>query len=92
MSTNSSIDKDIWFSGVGDTLSDGNITYFICEYRDKFHYDEAAKDFSLYCNYKKKPLKDLTSECTMDCDMYGRCQNCNGFSAVRCSECFIPRP
>lgn len=89
---NSNISKDIWFGSVGDTLPNGETTYFICEYKDKYHYDEVIKDFILFCNHKQQPILNIEEECNLNCDMYGRCRTCNGFSAVRCSECFIPRP
>lgn len=88
----SNISKDIWFDGVGDTFEEGRVTYFICEYKDNYYYDDVEKKFIVLCKYKNKPLTDIASECNMNCDMYGRCQTCNGFSAVRCSECEIPRP
>ena len=89
---NNNPNKDIWFDGACDTLPNGERTYFICEYKDKFHYDEATKDFILFCKHKQQPMVNAKEECTLDCDMYGQCKTCNGFSAVRCSECYIPRP
>lgn len=87
----SNMKHDIWFSGKGDVLQDGTVTYFICEHLNPAYYDEKEKDFHQRCMYLGKNF-DGDPECGMDCEMYGKCDNCRGFSAVRCQECTIPRP
>ncbi len=86
----SSVENDIWFSGKYDITPNGGITYFVCQYFDKMHYNEERKEYETYCKYYEKPSDG--SECNIECDQYGRCETCNGFSAVRCQECEIVRP
>lgn len=81
---------DLWHGGKFDIAPSGNPTYFLCQFLDKTHYDEETKTFFSWCKHFRRP--EDGSSCTMDCDQYGRCETCGGFSAVRCSECDIPRP
>ncbi len=86
------VDKnDIWFTGQKDVLEDGNATFFVCQFYDDYHYDEQTSAFVKYC---KKDDRVFTDEvlCSMKCDQYGRCETCRGFSAIRCQNCYVPRP
>lgn len=45
-----------------------------------------------FCKHKKIRIENVSEFCNMDCEEYGRCRTCAGFSAVRCQDCDIPRP
>ena len=82
--------NDIWFTGREDVLEDGNTTFFICKSYDEYHMDEKTGDFVKYCKHKGVLFAD-GPECSLECDQYGRCETCRGFSAIRCQNCFVPR-
>lgn len=87
-------DKDIghdqWFRGRVDEFEPGKFTYFICEYYKESYRNPETGEFYPVC-IKKNLRFDDGPLCSMDCEEYGRCSNCRGFSAVRCDECTIPR-
>ena len=86
----SDIGSDQWFRGRADEFEPGKITYFICQFYNENFRDPDTGEF-----YKKCTKKDIRFDdgplCSMDCEEYGWCKNCRGFSAVRCDECTIPR-
>ena len=86
------VDKnDIWFTGQKDVLEDGNSTFFVCKYYDDYFYDDKSSSFVKYCKLNNIVFSDGPG-CSMECDQYGRCETCRGFSAIRCQNCYVPRP
>ncbi len=81
---------DIWFSGQHTEDEEGNISFFLCQYFEKLHYDEASGEYIKWCKFYKRP--EDGSSCNMSCPQFGMCDTCSGFSAVRCTECHILRP
>lgn len=80
--------ETIWM--VGKRNPDNS--YFYCEFLDRMYRDpEEPEKRILFCKKFEKKLTDK-SDCTMDCEIYGRCDFCNGFSAIGCQVCEIPRP
>lgn len=86
------ISHDIWFQGKSSKNDSGAETYFICQYLDKTYYNKDTKEFYPFCKHKNIRVDKSSDVCNMDCDQYGTCATCAGFSAVRCQECEVPRP
>lgn len=83
---------DMWHRGEESISASGAPIFFICEHLEKMHYDEEKEEYCKFCNYKNIRVEDPAEVCNMDCEEYGRCRTCAGFSAVRCQDCDIPRP
>ncbi len=83
---------DLWHGGVQETSPSGRPVFFICEYLDKMHHDEETDEYYKFCKQKKIRVDNIADVCNMDCEEYGKCDTCAGFSAVRCQDCDIPRP
>ena len=83
---------DLQHGGEQDTSASGAPIYFICEYLEKLHHDEETDEYYKFCKHKKIRIENVSEFCNMDCEEYGRCRTCAGFSAVRCQDCDIPRP
>ena len=83
---------DLWHGGVQETSPSGRAVFFICEYLDKMHHDEETDEYYKFCKQKKIRVDNIPDVCNMDCEEYGKCDTCAGFSAVRCQDCDIPRP
>jgi len=66
----------------GNKTADGS--YFVCEFR------KDLDDGRMHCKKFDKPLESK-ADCNMDCEEYGYCENCRGFSAIGCEVCVIPR-
>lgn len=81
--------KDSWFGGRSAVGPNGGPDYFICMYLDDMHYDEETGEYGPYCKHNNVSMKDKV--CSLDCDQYGYCRTCRGFSAIRCQDCDIPR-
>ena len=80
---------DKWFAGVCQKTESGEITYFICEhFRDR----EIDGEHKQVCTAKDIIIENIDDVCNMSCDTYGRCDNCRGWTAIRCEACVIPRP
>ncbi|MCI8284658.1 MAG: hypothetical protein HFE90_05240 [Firmicutes bacterium] len=91
ITSKSNMTADMWFRGRYNTTDSGDVTFFICEYLEDTHYNADTGDFfTHYCKMKKRQIEP--DECNMDCEPYGKCETCRGFSAVRCQDCVIPRP
>ena len=90
MKTN--IGSDTWFGGKADKTASGADTYFICQYLDKNYRNYETKETYKFCKHKQIRVDNISEHCNMDCDQYGRCATCGGFSAIRCQECEVPRP
>lgn len=80
---------DHWHHGESELSPNGLLTYYMCAHYDKLHWDE-ENGYTTWCKHFDR-FED-GSNCNMDCDQYGMCDTCGGFSAVRCAECDIPRP
>ena len=80
--------ETIWMHGNKNDKS-----YFVCQYRDDMHLMPDApvnSEYVIFCKKYNKVLES-TDECNLDCDEYGYCDTCRGFSAVGCQVCEIPR-
>ncbi len=82
--------QDQWFGTQNIKLDNGGYSYFICESYDKYHRDPETRRFVTYCSLKNVPIEE--ANCGMDCEKYGRCSTCVGFSADRCIACDVIRP
>ena len=85
------IGHDIWFNGIANKNDSGADNYFICQYLDRIYYNQDTKEFYTFCRHKEIRVDDIAAVCNMDCDQYGACDTCAGFSAIRCQDCEIPR-
>lgn len=83
---------DLWHGGQQSESSSGKPIFFICEYLDKMHHDEETDEYYKFCKIKNIRVENIADFCNMDCEEYGKCDTCAGFSAVRCQDCDIPRP
>ncbi len=86
------VNHDVWHGGQSIKLASGGSTYFICQELDKMHQDAETGEIYTYCRKKGIRVDNPADVCSLECDVFGRCETCNGFSAVRCQECEIPRP
>ena len=59
-------------------------SYFICQYLDKYHHDDASKEYYTFCKYKNIRINE--SDCNMACDQFGYCRTYSNFSAFNCQE------
>ncbi len=84
--------SDFWFRGISNEMESGEITFFICENLDDVLDDKTFNFKTHRCRVTGEEAVNASEICTMDCEHFGMCDNCKGFSAVRCQECFIPRP
>jgi len=80
---------DQWFGGQYQDTDSGGRCYFICDYLEN-RFD-GQRPYT-YCTQKEMIVEDPKLVCNMDCEHYGRCQTCRGFTAVRCHACEVPRP
>lgn len=83
---------DIWHGGQHILGPHGDPCYWICQYFDKMHSVKNSgivsdREYITWCKYRDEP--EDGSGCTAECPMYGRCETCAGFSAVRCSDCDV---
>lgn len=86
-----SVSQDIWFRGIHSRLSSGEICYFICQYLEERFPDTPQEQPYLFCTQRGAVVKDSADFCGMDCEHFGMCRTCRGFSAVRCQNCVTPR-
>lgn len=80
---------DKWFAGASQKTSSGETTYFIC---DHFLDKEIDGVSTKFCRLKNMAIDNIDDVCNLDCDLYGKCDNCRGWTAIRCEACVIPRP
>ena len=74
------------------TEADDN-NYYVCQYRDDVHRDPAdtnGNKFIVWCKRFERELNE-DFDCSMDCEEYGYCETCRGFSAVGCQVCEVPK-
>lgn len=64
-------------------------SYFICQHLDTWHQNADTGEYETYCKYHQRPIGE--EECNLDCDQFGYCATCAGFSAFNCQSCVIPR-
>lgn len=86
------VGSDFWFRGVSNEMESGEITYFICENLENVLDDKTFNFKTHRCRLTGIESAEASDICTMDCEHFGKCDNCKGFSAIRCQACFIPRP
>ena len=72
-------------------LPSGEITYFICQYLKEIFPDAPGEPSYMVCTQRDTVVDDIAGFCNMDCEHFGMCRTCRGFSADRCHQCFIPR-
>ena len=83
--------RDIWFRGTHSVLPSGEITYFICQYLKEIFPDAPGEPSYMVCTQRDTVVDNIAGFCNMDCEHFGMCRTCRGFSADRCHQCFIPR-
>ena len=79
---------DKWFGGVSQKTDSGETTYFICEHLRDREIDHVSRQV---CTAKNIVSDNLDEVCNLDCEVYGKCDNCRGWTAIRCEACVIPR-
>ncbi len=83
--------QDIWFRGAHNQLSSGEICYFICQYLEERFPDSPEEQPYMFCTQRGAVADNPAEFCGMDCEHFGMCRTCRGFSAVRCQSCVTPR-
>lgn len=83
---------DQWFGGQYQDSDSGGRCYFICDYLENRYDDLSEAPSYTYCTQKEIKIDDVKLVCNMDCEQYGSCNTCRGFTAVRCHACEVPRP
>ena len=80
-------EKTVWMHG-----NKNDNSYFICEYRKDSYVPEGnpLNESVIWCAKFEKELESKDA-CNLDCEEYGYCETCRGFSAVGCQVCEIPR-
>ncbi len=85
--------RDFWFRGVHSETPSGEACYFICNYlEERYSSTPEEPPFFTVCSQRNIRVEDPSETCNMECDVFGRCETCRGFSADRCHECAVPRP
>jgi len=88
--TKTNIGRDIWFCGASNLNGpNGKPCYYMCDQVDKLHHFTETNTYGQFCKFRQKPMSEVT--CDENCEKFGYCDTCAGFSAIRCQECDIIR-